>query len=209
MIAKPLIFSTALFLHVPLPTNHPAADDFKLVKSHGAISLYERWIEHNGDEVRELKAEFSVATENPDDLVRLLKNETKGPEWNTHVSVYRVIPGKHPYHWVTYMHYSVPWPMTDYDCLLSFRCVMDATGEKVSEILFQSTVSERFPVSEKINRITGTRGKWVLEETTDGLRITYFVTSDRSRSVPRWIADPVVHDNLFKTMTEFRKRVAG
>ena len=37
-----------------------AAGDFELVKADRNISLYERWVKHNGNTVRELKADFFV-----------------------------------------------------------------------------------------------------------------------------------------------------
>jgi len=178
------------------------AGDYKLVTREHSISLYERWIQHNGGPVRELKAEFTVNT-NVEKVIALLKNEQKGLIWNNHASVYKIIPEKQQQAWMAYIQYDIPWPMDDYDCLLAYHTeTRPASG--ITEILFKSIQSNRFPVSADITRITGTKGKWILEKQKDGLKITYLITTDRNKSIPRWVSDPVIHNNLFTTMTRFK-----
>ncbi|MBO9566266.1 MAG: hypothetical protein J7621_26065 [Niastella sp.] len=65
--------------------------------------------------------------------------------------------------------------------------------------------SNQFPVTASVTRIAGTRGKWQLEDAQNGtMRITYIVSTSRNKKVPRWIADPIVRNNLVSTMTTFR-----
>jgi hypothetical protein len=75
----------------------------------------------------------------------------------------------------------------------------------VAVVHFESTAHEKFPVQTKITRISGTKGKWMLEEKKKGItQITYFISTDRSTTLPRWVSDPIVRNNLFETMTAFK-----
>lgn len=178
-----------------------STDAFKLVKQQGTTSLYERWINSGGAEVREIKAEF-IARTDAVSVVDLFKNESKGTQWNTCAKAYRIIPFADPHRWVTYIKYDIPWPMKDQDCLLNYQFREHGS---VAEIEFESTDRQEFPIRSNVSRITGTRGRMILEtQHTGDMKITYLITTDRSSNIPRWVSDPIIHDNLFKTITRFK-----
>lgn len=183
-----------------------AAGDFELVKADRNISLYERWVKHNGNTVRELKADFFVKAASAQDVVALLKNPAKGPRWNTNAKSYKIAYTTNDAVWLTYVRYKIPWPMDDQDCSLKYSFNKRDLNNPVCNIYFEGILTEKFPVVKNVTRITGTRGKWVVEKVNNGsLKITYQIVTDKSASVPRWVSDPIIHDNLFKTITEFRK----
>lgn len=194
-----IIMSAVLMQPLPLFANRPPASDFKLVKQAENIFLYERWIDapDNG-KVREIKAIFLVRTDVAS-IIRLLKDPARGKEWNANAKDYRVMPLPEENRWISYIQYDIPWPFDDQDCCLAFHY-------QHNEVTFQSTQHAAFPVTENMSRITGTRGRWVLENMHSGnVKVTYFITTDRSKKIPRWVSDPIVHSNLFKTMAQFKK----
>lgn len=195
----PVLILLSILLHFQ---QEAFGSDFKLIKKNASILLYERWIPNNGETVRELKAVFRVRVTDPEKVLLLLKDEAKGLIWNNNAGQYRIVPGKHADTWRTYILYDTPWPMDDFDCLLDYR--YEAMGAGNAVIHFQSVLSNSFPVSEKVNRIKGTKGKWIIQQLGGGLKITYLVTTERDKSVPRWASDPIIHDNLFKTMARFK-----
>lgn len=176
----------------------PDNNAFKLVKKEDNIFLYERWISTGkGEKVREIKAVFLVraAKEN---IIRVLKDETSGKSWNVNARDYRVMLTADANRWISYIRYDIPWPFDDQDCCLAFH-------QSGNEVSFESTAHRAFPENGNMTRITGTRGKWVLEDMHSGnVKITYLVTTDRSKKIPRWVSDPIVHSNLVKTMAKFR-----
>lgn len=179
------------------------ASEFKLVKQDKNISLYERWIpSKNGEPVRELKTVFMVKS-NIHSIVQLLKNNDKGTDWNTNSSVYEIkssIPG---HSWFTYIKYDMPWPFNDQDCCLLYQLQMKNAGMMV--INFSSSENQHFPVIPETDRIAGVRGEWVLEELDNSItQVTYLITTDKSKKIPRWISDPIVHNNMFNTMISFK-----
>lgn len=182
----------------------PSIDEFKLVKKDATLSLYERWIAaEGGDKVREIKAVFSVKTGMPA-IVRLLKDQSKGKEWNMDAKAYRILRFPEEHRWITYIEYGFPWPMDNQDCCLLYH-YRESPASSKAEISFESTLHNQFPVSKNIMRITGTKGKWIMEQQRSGeMKITYLITTDRSKKVPRWVSDPIIHSHLFKTMTKFK-----
>ncbi len=187
-----------MILSHPLSATVAVAEDFKLVKQAERVFLYERWLEAgSGEKVRELKAVFLIRSD-IGSIVKMLKDPVRGKEWNVHAKMYRIIPLSEENKWISYIQYSIPWPFEDQDCCLTFQY-------RDNEVSFESTLHSAFPVGGNMTRITGTRGKWVLENMHSGnVRVTYLVTTDRSKRIPRWVSDPIVHNNLIKTMAKFR-----
>lgn len=197
-----------ILLLAPLVAAMPAddeGDDFKLVKQQGAIALYERWVtQPNQEQVREIKAVFRVQSSIPT-MVNVFKDQREGKTWNTNAKSYSVLNGPDQNVWITYIKYSVPWPMDDQDCCLSYQLLNPAPGGTMAEILFESTTHSSFPESQNTNRITGTKGKWIMQQEAGGkMLVTYLVRTDRNKKIPRWVSDPVVHSNLFKTISNLK-----
>ena len=193
-----LIIMSAVFIQ-PIFARQPQSSDFKLVKQADNIFLYERWIESaQGGKVREIKAVFLVRSNVPN-LIRLLKDPARGKTWNANAKDYRVMPLPEENRWISYIQYDIPWPFDDQDCCLAFHY-------QHNEVSFESTSNSAFPESEGMQRILGTRGKWVMETMHSGnIKVTYLISTDKSKKIPRWVSDPIVHNNLFKTMSQFKK----
>lgn len=191
-----ILIMSAVFIQ-PLLAGAPT-EEFRLVKQSGNIFLYERWIAAGNDEkVREIKAVFLVRASRTS-LISLLKDPAKGREWNVNAKEYRILPLPEANRWISYIQYDIPWPFDNQDCCLAFQCTD-------SEVSFQSTQHSAFPEKSGIMRLSGTRGKWLLENMHSGnVKVTYLITTDRSRKIPRWVSDPIVHSNLIKTMSKFK-----
>ncbi|GEP98916.1 hypothetical protein CCY01nite_51760 [Chitinophaga cymbidii] len=191
-----LLFMTIVFFRFLFAK--PNTGDFRLVKQSENVFLYERWIDAGaGEKVREIKAVFLVHAD-AENIMRTLKDPAKGKAWNVNARHYQVMRTPDENRWISYIQYDIPWPFDDQDCCLAFH----ANGREVS---FESTNHSAFPVAENMTRISGTRGKWILEDTHSGnVKVTYFITTDRSKKIPRWVSDPIVHGNLIKTMEKFK-----
>lgn len=191
-----LVFSRMLFAHTL------SEEEFKLVRTDKGISLYERWIPNTEDEkVREIKATFIVRADVAG-ISRLMTSPAMGTDWNVNAKEYHVIPSGTENTWITYIKYSIPWPFEDQDCCLLYHLRKEG---QYAEISFESTSHNRFPVYKNITRISGARGKWLLHDLGNGnMRVTYFISTNRSKKVPRWISDPIVQGNLIETMTRFK-----
>ena len=180
------------------------ASDFKIVKKQGDIVLYERWITGSKEEsVRELKAEFFVKS-TIKNVIGLLKNQSEGTNWNTNASVYKIANALNEDQWINYIKYGMPAIMDDQECCLLYR-LPASQQQNVCVIKFESTLSPLFPVNSDVTRITGVKGQWRLEQlSNENMKVTYIISSDKSSNIPRFISDPIVHNNLFKTIMNFK-----
>ena len=179
--------------------------EFKLVKSDQAVSLYERWIPGaEGEQVREVKAVFEVKAD-IEAAITLLTDQAKGKTWNAQAGEYKVLPSGNRNQWITYTRYSVPWPFGDQDCCIAHQVNKDPNNPKAGTIYFESTTHTSFPVTDAATRIQGTRGRWIFEDNQHGgMKVSYIVSTNRSKKMPRWVTDPIVRNNMFSTMSSFR-----
>ncbi len=203
---KKLIPNSCLILAALLFITVCNAADFELIKKEKNICLYERWVAYNNSTVRELKADFMVKAASAEAVIVLLKDPRKGIKWNTHAKNFKISFTNSETVWHTYVRYKMPWPMNDQDCSLKYFFNKNDMNRTICPVYFEEAKVSQFPLIRNVNRITGTRGKWMLEKEKNGyLKVTYQIMTDKSASVPRWIADPIIHDNLFTTMAAFRE----
>lgn len=183
----------------------PNEGEFKLVKQDKVLSLYERWIPGPGeDQIREVKAVFEVKAD-MEAAISLLTDQAKGQEWNANAKQYRVIINGARSNWITYTRYNIPWPFGDQDCCLSHQVYKTSGSLRSGTIQFESIAHTQFPVTSAVTRIQGTRGRWYFEELPgDRMRVSYTISTNRSKKVPRWVTDPIVRNSLFSSMTSFR-----
>ncbi len=187
-----------------LYANSLRAEEYILVKKEKYAALYERWINRtDGERVREIRGVFTART-NMASVLALLKNQSAGVHWNKNASAYKVlVTGRDS--WINYIQYDLPFPMDDQDCCVMYRAQPLTPGMPRCEITFESTTVAAFPVPADTKRITGIQGKWILEQQANQtIKITYQIATDRNRKIPRWMSDPIVHDNVFRMMDSFQ-----
>lgn len=175
---------------------------FKKVRQEDGITLYERWIPHPPEEdVREIKAVFTV-TANIAKIKNLLCDAKQGTLWNANAQDYNTISVSDNSS-IIYIRYDMPIAFEDRDCCLLYTFGKEENG--ACEINFTTAVHDKFPPFTNVTRIKGTRGKWQLLNIGAGqTQITYVITTDKSMNIPRWVSDPIVRNNLFKTMSKFK-----
>jgi hypothetical protein len=193
----------------PCPAGTPAlpaptlagGEKFTFIKTQGAVSLYERWLEiEPGRQGREVKAEFTVS-QPPAAVVALLRDEAQAKDWMRRVGECRILPGTHGRSWLAYVHYNIPWPISDQDCLLRYEQRQE--GGQL-HIAFRSAAHSDYPPKPRVKRMAGVAGAWLLTPQADGrTQITYTVMTSETPTLPRWATDPLVQSNLLDTMNAF------
>jgi len=179
--------------------------DFVLVKSAKGIDLYERWqMVASGELAREVKAVFTVAAE-MGEVASVIKNEALGLEWNKSTKVYNVELVEYD-GWICYLLYDLPWPVSNQDCVLKYNAHYQP--DKIN-IYFHGTDHPLFPLREGVDRIQDVKGKWVITKSEGDIKIEYYITTTPSKTLPRWITDPIIRSNLMETMRAFRNILEG
>jgi hypothetical protein len=179
-----------------------SSSEFKLVEKRGDIALYERWFLYDSTtKAREIKVVFEVKAD-LQSAINLLRDETSSAKWNLHTSEFRILRENND-RWVNYIRYDLPWPVSDHDCVLRYNMQMPSASKCL--IFFESGADGHFPVSDKFSRLSDIRGKWLFEEQRETIHIEYSVTTMPSSTLPRWVTDPIIRNNLLDMMTKFTR----
>ncbi|MGC1241633.1 MAG: hypothetical protein WA874_08595, partial [Chryseosolibacter sp.] len=48
-------------------------------------------------------------------------------------------------------------------------------------------------------------GKWVFTKTVEGFLVEYYITTRPSSTLPTWLTDPIIRNNLAETLRSFSK----
>jgi hypothetical protein len=199
---KPSLIVIFLLITTVIFGRQVCASDFKMVKKEGSFTLYERWIKNgSGELVRELKVEFSVVA-SPADIVSLLKKESLGTGWNNRALRYNILTASTGNRWINYIRYNMPSLMDDQDCCLLFS--LHTQNDSFYRINFESVNSAAYPTTSGVTRLSGVRGEWLIRKADSETYITYLISSDRNKNIPRFISDPIVRNNLLTTMKSFK-----
>jgi hypothetical protein len=175
--------------------------DFTLVKTERGISLYERWYPITSTEnARQIKATFTVRA-NSTAALNLLKDGSKGELWNKNTNDYEVVDVRGD-SWVSYIQYDLPWPVKNQDCVLRYDTHKDP--DKVS-VMFRNTNHPAFPVKNRVERIPEIEGKWIFKRSEDELHVEYYIATTASKTLPGWVTDPIIRNNLVETLHVFRR----
>ncbi len=179
--------------------------DFELIKKRNGISLYERWYRVDANQLaREVKATFNIKAL-ASAAVTLIRDETKGTQWNKNTKVYKVLL-RDSNAWFGYIEYDLPWPVSNQDCVLQYRRFVSADDLRLE---FEGTDHPAFPPNQKIQRIPRISGKWIFRENNGSLDVEYYVTTTPSPVLPTWLTDPIIRNNLLDTLSGFRKILEG
>lgn len=175
--------------------------NFTLVKSSGNIEIYERWYPITPDlNAREVKATFTVKAL-PHQAAALIQDESTGKKWNKNTDSYRVLSGNEN-SWICYIQYDLPWPVSNQDCVLQYNT--NYHGESVT-ISFKAVEHPDFPKKHRVQRIPDISGKWVFTKTVEGFLVEYYITTRPSSTLPTWLTDPIIRNNLAETLRSFSK----
>lgn len=183
---------------VDIPTD---TADFTLVKNELGISVYERWYPITSTEnARQIKATFTVRATSAAALT-LLKDGSKGELWNKNTKDYKVVDVRAD-SWVSYIQYDLPWPVKNQDCVLRYHARED---QDQMSVIFRETDHPSFPVRNRVARIPQIEGKWIFTAFDDKLQVEYYIATTPSKTLPGWVTDPIIRNNLVETLHIFRQ----
>ena len=179
-------------------------DGFELVRDEDNIRVYERWVTFPQSEppiiAREVKSEFFVKTQ-IDHALSLIRDETRIYSWQKHVSEFDVYPHKDSL-WYEYSYHDIPWPVSDQDHFLEYT-IEDPQQSDGTFVTFRTVDNDkRQPIRKNVSRMTLT-GSWYFQNSADGkVKITYRILS-MPGTLPRFITDPVIRNNLMSTIRSY------
>ncbi|MDF2454748.1 MAG: hypothetical protein K0R51_741 [Cytophagaceae bacterium] len=176
--------------------------DFHLIKESKGIKLFSRNFKlPDGEITRELKAEYLVRCSS-DKLLKLIENENYSKQWLNGVKRIYTLNKPAKNCWYTYMEYQLPWPFNNQDCILKYTLTTHTNGYIIDFV----SMPEYLPAKEGIERITHLQGRWTIITRPDNLcKVSYSAYTADKAKYPRWVADPIVQENLISNLSAMKK----
>ncbi|MDH5599356.1 MAG: hypothetical protein OEY34_09535 [Cyclobacteriaceae bacterium] len=176
---------------------------FELVKSNDGIHLYERWIVlDNNTPARELRVNCTSDKTTLSKALGQLRKSEDLLEWNKGAKKATNLH-KSAESWIAHIIYDIPWPFSDQDCVLEYN--IDEYTETSIVVSFFNISSNHFPEDEDITRMPYVVGKWVFSHSSKGVNIEFYITTQPSGLLPRWVSDPIVRNNLISTIKSYNE----
>lgn len=176
--------------------------EFVKVKEDEGVVIYERWIKFPKSDVdaREVKSEFHFNNSIAEGM-RLLQDEKRIGQWQSHVSEFKVFPTADSAKWYEYSYHDIPWPVSDQDHLLTYTIARNTPDELF--ITFESLEDEKMaPMRKGVTRMT-LSGSWTFEKVSPGrVKATYRILST-PLNIPKFLTDPIIRNNMMETIQQF------
>ncbi len=188
-----------------MPTHAQDKDGFVLVKKEGTTAIYERWITYPQSnppvQAREVKGEFYFNNTIYAGF-RLLQNESKIKQWQSHVSEFKVYPQKDTTTWLEYSYHDIPWPVSDQDHFMQYK-IRELKADQLLFITFQSNKNEKLaPLRKGVTRMQ-LSGSWTFEQIDSSrVKATYRILS-MPIGIPKIFTDPIIRSNIMTTIEEY------
>ena len=179
---------------------HPGETGYTLLKKEKNITLSSReLILPNNHATRELRAEFMVEA-TAETILLVLKNDRYATRWMKGVKEFSTIRKVSENDWYAYVQYRIPWPLSNQDCVIRYKCNAAENGH--GYILNLNGTPDYLPVKPGVERISHMSGRWIITESINNrCRVVYTVYSEQKPKYPRWATDPIIHQNLISTLS--------
>lgn len=161
------------------------------------LKIFTREIE--GSSLKEFKGEMIVETQLTT-LAALLLDSQAAPQWMHQCEKFEVVEQMDPRKAIVYFINGAPWPVSDRDAVISSEMTQDANT--LAMRIDVKALTDYLPEDDDYVRIPRMKGYWSFTPMTEGqVKIRYQVHAEPGGSLPSWLANSVVVDTPFHTMS--------
>jgi len=179
------------------------SSDWELEKEEEGIKLKIYTREVSGSSLKEFKGEMIVET-TLTTLAALLLDSKAAPEWMHQCEKFEIIERTSPKQALIYFINGAPWPISDRDAVVS--STMSQDPETLVLQVDVEAVTGRLPKNDDYVRIPHMSGFWSFIPLSEGkVKVVYQVHADPGGSLPSWLANSVVVDTPYNTMSNMLK----
>lgn len=187
------------------PADSPKTNTgYTFIKTEKSIFLSSRELSlPDNRTTREIRAEL-VVNADASTVLKVITNEQYAKSWMQSVKEFSTLRRVNENDWFAYVQYEVPWPLSDQDCIIRYRCLESKNGNQY--VLSLNSSPDYIPLKPGIQRITHLCGSWTITgEGSSGCRVVYTVYSEQKPKYPRWATDPIIQNNLVNTLASMKE----
>ncbi len=180
-------------------TTQAESSDWELEKEEEDLQLKIYTREISGSNLKEFKGEMLVDT-TLTTLAALMLDSQAAPKWMHQCEKFEVVEQIDERNAITYFINGAPWPVSDRDAVVSSSMSQDP--ETLMMRIDVNAVTDHLPEDDDYVRIPHMTGFWAFTPVAEGkVQIVYQVHADPGGSLPSWLANSVVVDTPFYTMS--------
>jgi hypothetical protein len=161
------------------------------------LKIFTREVE--GSDSKEFKGEMLVKAQLTT-IAALLLDFDAAPKWMYECEKFELLERIDKQSVVIHFINATPWPVSDRDAVVV--SVMSQDPETLAFKIEINAINDRLPENDDYVRISYMTGLWLFEPAENGqVLITYQVHAESGGSLPDWLANSVVVDMPYYTMT--------
>lgn len=139
----------------------------------------------------------------PDEIMEVLLDLEKVPEWIPDITHSRLLEGKRKGKGIVYVQYNLPWPISDRDVVFEHQFKRDADTLWLCSEIERGYLNKK----EEYTRVESLKGFWKLVDLGNSTLATYQLHSDPGGKLPAWLVNWKITEAPYKTLRNLRKRV--
>jgi hypothetical protein len=165
------------------------------------LKIFTRDVE--GSDLKEFKGEMLV-DKKLSTIAALLLDTQVATKWVYQCHTFETVEAFDEKSSYIYLTYSVPWPVSDRDLVMSSFMVQDPKTLAIRVDI--NSVNDYLPESDDYVRIPRMNGHWALIPQSQGkVLIRYQVHIDPGGIIPNWLSNSAVVDTPYNTLKDMRK----
>ena len=193
------LFAVILLLLSFNLVTHADNSDWVLEKEEEDIQLKIYTREIPGSSLKEFKGVMFTET-TLTALAALLLDNNAAPKWMHQCEKFEIVEQIDPLNAVIYFVNGAPWPVSDRDAVISSSMSQDPKTFALR--IDVDAITDRLPKNDDYVRIPRMTGFWAFSPLADGkIEITYQAHVEPGGSLPAWLANSVVVDTPYHTMS--------
>lgn len=174
-----------------------SAWELEKVEEDYQLKIYTR--EVGNSDLKEFKGEMFVDAK-LSTIVALLNDDKAAPEWMNKCENFEVLERLEDNHLIIYFVNGAPWPVSDRDAVISSKLTQDP--ESLAVRIDVKALTGYLPKNDDYVRIPRMIGFWeFIPQASGKVLVRYQVHAEPGGSLPAWLANSVVVDTPYNTMT--------
>ena len=178
-------------------------EDCKLKKDTDGIMIYA--CKSDNAKFRSLKADFTIENTSLNDLVALLQNVAKYPEWQYNMTSSEILRRESDESVITRSVIDAPWPVENRELIVRYQIVQNQQQGEIS--IDARTLAYDYPKSKGLVRIPFSHAEWVVKQIGSDLKVNYSLSVDPGGSIPAWLVNMSIAEGPYHTFTNLKKEL--
>ena len=178
-------------------------ENCKLKKDADGILVYP--CKSDNDKFKSLKAELTIKNTTLEELVALLKNVAKYPDWQYNMISAEILDRESDESIITRSVIDAPWPVENRELIVRYKIIQNHDEGEV--YINAKTLAYDYAESKGLIRVPFSNAEWFVTASGSSLKVNYTLSVDPGGSIPVWLVNMSIAEGPYHTFTNLKKRL--